>query len=61
MNEPGFEKVKKRWNLVLAGRIDELWQEACEIENLRTNMRNKKTNRKMRNGIKIEEKHNVTF
>ena len=54
MNEPGFEKVKKRWNLVLASRIDELWQEACEIENLRTTMRNKKTNRKMRNGIKIE-------
>ena len=27
-----IEKVTKRCNLVLAGRIDEVWQEACEIE-----------------------------
>ena len=52
-----IEKVKKRCNLVLAGKIDEVWKEACEIENKRPVIRSKKTNRRNKNGIKILEEH----
>ena len=44
------EKVRRRCNLVLVGKIDEVWQEACEIEEKRMKIREKKNDR-MRNGI----------
>ena len=36
------EKVRKRCNKVLVGKIDEVWHEACEIENKRWIIQEKK-------------------
>ena len=46
------ERVKRRCNLVLAGRIDEVWDEACKIETKRRAII-KNRNRRGRNGVEV--------
>ena len=47
-----IERVKRRCNLVLAGRIDEVWQEACEIELKRQAIR-KRSKTRNKSGVKV--------
>ena len=46
-----IEKLKKRCNLVLAGRIDEVWDQACETEKKRRAI--KKRYKDGRKGVEV--------
>ena len=46
-----MEKVKRRCNKVLVGKINEVWEEACELEEKGKNLKSKNWRRK--SGIEL--------